>query len=75
MPLKSIQDRFRMDAEMEVLNISNARQARPTIFLSMGKSRVIVTTHSAIPLSHNALPTELSRYPIVLYPLSYPAIP
>ena len=29
----------------------------------------------AIPLSHNALPTELSHYPIVFYPLSYPAIP
>ena len=33
------------------------------------------STHWAIPLSHNALPTELSHYPIVLYPLSYPTIP
>jgi len=28
-------------------------------------------THWAIPLSHSALPTELSYYPIVLYPASY----
>jgi len=33
------------------------------------------STHWAIPLPHSALPTELSHYPIVLYPLSYPTIP
>jgi len=35
----------------------------------------INSTHWAIPLSRSALPTELSHYPIMLYPLSYPTIP
>ena len=33
------------------------------------------STHWAIPLSYSALVTELSRYPRVLYPLSYLTIP